>query len=56
VQKNVMGAGKTRQNPAKRRSLCMINEHFEAEFNTVLPSVIVFQQPLLNDGGANGHL
>jgi hypothetical protein len=57
VLKNVMSAGKARQNPirrrqgamagqAKKRSLCAINEHFEEDFNTVLPSAIVFQQPV----------
>jgi hypothetical protein len=43
--KNVMSVGKTRQNPTKKRSLCVINEHFEEDFNAVLPSAIVFQQP-----------
>jgi hypothetical protein len=43
--KNVMSAGKTRQNPTKKRSLCDINEHFEKDFNAVLPSAIVFQHP-----------
>jgi hypothetical protein len=41
-----MSAGKTRQNPTKKRSLYGINEHFEEGFNTVLPSAIVFQQPV----------
>jgi len=45
VLKNVMSAGKTRQNFAKKRSLCVINEHFEPNLNDVLPSAIVFQQP-----------
>jgi len=40
-----MSVGKTGQNPTKKRSLCAINEHFEEDFNTVLPSAIVFQQP-----------
>jgi hypothetical protein len=43
--KNVMSAGKTRQNPTKMRSLCAINAHFEENFNAVLPSAIVFQRP-----------
>jgi hypothetical protein len=43
--KNVMSVGKTWQNPTKKRSLCVINEHFEEDFNAVLPSAIVFQQP-----------
>ena len=29
----------------KKRSLWLINEHFEEDFNAVLPSVIVFEQP-----------
>jgi hypothetical protein len=45
VLKKVMSAGKTRQNSAKKRSLCVINEHFESNFNAVWPSAIVFQQP-----------
>ena len=44
VLKNVMSAGKTRQNPAKRRSLYVINEYFESDFNTVWPSAIAIQQ------------
>jgi hypothetical protein len=44
--KNFMSAGKTRQNPTKKRSLCAINEHFEEDFNAVFPSVIGFQQPV----------
>jgi hypothetical protein len=43
--KNVMSAGKTRQNPTKKRSLC-VNKHFEKDFNAVLSSAIVFQQPI----------
>ena len=45
VLKNVMSAGQTRQNSAKKRSLCVINEHFEPNFNAVWPSAIVFQHP-----------
>jgi hypothetical protein len=41
--KNVMSAGKTRQNSTKKRSLCAINEHFEEDFNAVLLSAIVLQ-------------
>jgi lysophospholipase L1-like esterase len=44
--KNVMSAGKTRQNSAKKRSLWLINEHFESDFNAVWPSAIVFQLPV----------
>jgi hypothetical protein len=46
VLKNVMSAGKTRQNPTKTRRLCVINEHFEEDFNAVLSSATVFQQPV----------
>jgi hypothetical protein len=46
VLKNVMSAGKTKQNPTKKRSLCVINEYFEEDFNAVLSSAIVFQQPV----------
>jgi hypothetical protein len=35
--KNVMSAGKTRQNPTKKRSLCVINEHFKEDYNAVRP-------------------
>jgi hypothetical protein len=35
VLKNVMSAGKARQNSAKKRSLYVINEHFELNFNAV---------------------
>jgi hypothetical protein len=42
---NVMSAGRTRQKPTKKRSLCVINEHFEEDFNAVLSGAIVFQQP-----------
>jgi hypothetical protein len=45
VLKNVMSAGRTRQNPKKERSLYLINAHFEEDFNTVLSSAIVFQYP-----------
>ena len=41
-----MSAGKTKQNPTKKRSLCVIIEHFEEDFNAVLSSAIVFQQPV----------
>ena len=42
VLKNVMSAGKTRQNPTKKRSLWLINEDFESDFNAVWSGVIVF--------------
>jgi hypothetical protein len=46
--KNVMsaGAGKIRQNLTEMRSLCVINEYFEEDFNAVLSSAIVFQLPV----------
>jgi hypothetical protein len=46
VLKNVMSAGKTRQNPTKKRSLCVINEHFEEDFNAALSSAIFFNSLL----------
>jgi 4-amino-4-deoxy-L-arabinose transferase-like glycosyltransferase len=47
VLKNVMGAGKTRQNPTKKRSpASRRGEHFDEDFDAVLPSAIVFQHPV----------
>jgi lipopolysaccharide export system protein LptA len=46
VLKNVMSAGKTRQNSAEKRSLWLINEHVESTFSAVWPSAIVFQHPV----------
>jgi hypothetical protein len=43
--KNVMSAGKTRQNLEKKRSLWVINEHLEPNFSAGCPSAIVFQHP-----------
>ncbi len=43
---NVMSAGQTRQKLTKKRSLRVVNEHFEAIFNAVWPSVIVNQRLL----------
>jgi hypothetical protein len=45
VLKNVMSDGLSRQILPKKRSLWVINEHFEAEFNALRPSAIVFQHP-----------
>ncbi|HLA30518.1 MAG TPA: hypothetical protein VJ047_05765, partial [Pseudomonas sp.] len=42
--KNVGEAGKTRQKRPKKRSLRVVNEHFEAVFNAVLPTQVVFQR------------
>jgi len=44
--KNVFEAADTRQKQAKKRSLCIINEHFEPVFNTVAATQIVFQWPV----------
>jgi len=44
--KNVFEAADTRQKQAKKRSLCVINEHFEPVFNTVAATQIVFQRPV----------
>jgi hypothetical protein len=43
--KTLMSAGKTRRNPRKKRSLCIIKEHFKEDFNAVSSSAVVFQQP-----------
>jgi hypothetical protein len=37
--KNVMSAGKTRQNPSKKSSLWVIKEHFEPNVKAGWPSV-----------------
>ncbi len=42
--KNVFEAADTRQKQAKKRSLCVINEHPEPVFNTVAATQIVFQR------------
>ena len=39
---NVGEAGNTRQNMAEKRSLAVLNEHFEAVFNAVVPMQVVF--------------
>ena len=44
--KNVFEAADARQKQAKKRSLCMINEHFETVFNTAAAMQIVFQRPV----------
>jgi hypothetical protein len=43
--KNVFEVADTRQKQAKKRSLCVTNEHFEPVFNTVAATQIVFQRP-----------
>jgi hypothetical protein len=40
-----MSAVKERQNPTKKRSLCVADEHFEEDFNAVLPDALGFQLP-----------
>ncbi|RHW19831.1 hypothetical protein C2846_16425 [Pseudomonas jilinensis] len=42
--KNVSEAGKTRQKRPKKRNLRGVNEHFEAVFNAVLPTQLVFRR------------
>ena len=42
--KNVFEAADARQKQAKKRSLCLINEHFESVFNTAAATQIVFQR------------
>ena len=44
--KNVFEAADARQKQAKKRSLCLINEHFEFVFNTAAATQIVFQRPV----------
>ncbi|WP_041360120.1 hypothetical protein [Nitrosomonas sp. Is79A3] len=44
--KNVFEAADARQKQAKKRSLCVINEHFESVFNTAAATQIVFQRPV----------
>jgi hypothetical protein len=45
--KKVFEAADTRQKQATqaKRSLCLINEHFESVFNTVATTQLVFQRP-----------
>jgi len=44
--KNVFEAADARQKQVKKRSLCLINEHFEPVFNTAAATQIVFQRPV----------
>ncbi|AYC31581.1 hypothetical protein D3880_03850 [Pseudomonas cavernae] len=46
VEKNVGEAAETRQKRPKKRSLRAVNEHFEAVFNAVSATQVVFQQPV----------
>jgi hypothetical protein len=44
--RNVFEAADTRRKQAKKRSLCVVNEHFEPVFNTVAATQVVFQWPV----------
>jgi hypothetical protein len=48
---NVTSEGEARRNKTKKRSLYMINEHFELNFNAESASAVVFTQ-----SGAEGLL
>ncbi len=48
--KNVFEVADARQKQAKKRSLCLINEHFESVFNTAAATQIVFQRPVRVSG------
>ncbi|MBS0423840.1 MAG: hypothetical protein JSR71_05290 [Proteobacteria bacterium] len=41
--KKVASDGQTRRNQVKKRSLQVVNEHFERDFNAVWLSAVVFQ-------------
>jgi hypothetical protein len=43
--KNVGEAASARQKQAKKRSLRVVNEHFEPVFNVAMATQVVFQQP-----------
>jgi hypothetical protein len=43
--KNVGEAASARQKQAKKRSLRVVNEHFEPAFNAAMATQVVFQQP-----------
>jgi hypothetical protein len=43
--KNVGEAASARQKQAKKRSLRVVNEHFEPVFNAAMATQVVFQQP-----------
>jgi len=43
--KNVFEAADARQEQAKKRSLCLINEYSEPVFNTAAATQIIFQRP-----------
>ncbi|WP_305651238.1 type IV pilus modification protein PilV [Pseudomonas sp.] len=48
--KNVASEGQARRNQPKKRSLLVVNEHFEADFNAAWPSAVVFQRPARQKG------
>jgi hypothetical protein len=43
--KNVGEAASARQKQARKRSLRVVNEHFEPVFNAAMATQVVFQQP-----------
>ncbi len=45
VLKNVFEGLSARRKLSKKRSLHLVNEHFETIFNTAIATQIVFQQP-----------
>jgi len=49
--KNVGEAGLPRQKQPKKRSLRVVNEHFEGVFNNGQATQVVFQQPASEWGG-----
>jgi hypothetical protein len=61
--KNVGEAVSARQKQAKKRSLRVVNEHFEPAFNAAMATQVVFQQrvrvappvPTLTPGNAMGE-
>ena len=53
--KNVFEAADARQKQAKKRSLCLINEHFECVFNTAAATPIVFQRPVKGAPGLDKY-
>jgi hypothetical protein len=44
--KNVGKAASARQKQPKKRSLRVVNEHFEAVFNVAMATQVVFQHPV----------
>jgi hypothetical protein len=54
--KNVFEVADARQKQMKKRSLCLINEHFESVFNTAAATQIVFQRPVSDTANLRYHL